>query len=85
VSLVSAAVLGGFVLLVLEVALPSQIFLGFAVGAFAVAGLAAWGEFATGTHAVVFGVASAVAWVALRLVFRNAGDKRLAEGDINRY
>ncbi|MBU3693571.1 MAG: hypothetical protein FGM40_01930 [Rhodocyclaceae bacterium] len=84
-SLAQAAALAGLVFLALEVLLPALIFLGFAGGAFAVAGLAWFGGFETGTYVIVFAVVSAVLWLLLRLAFRHRGDVRAAEGDVNRY
>jgi len=71
--------------LAIEVMLPALIFLGFAGGAFAVAGLAWLGEFRPGTYVTVFAVVSGALWLLMRWVFRHRGDAHSAQGDINRY
>ncbi|RYH06397.1 NfeD family protein [Tropicimonas sp. IMCC6043] len=82
----------GLVLAILEVVVPGWIFLGFAVGAGAVALLlAVGGPFAaamSGSVAlllVVFAVLSVIAWLVMRRVFglRGGGSVKLFDHDIN--
>ena len=83
---VAAALFG-----VLELLAPGYIFLGFAVGAAAMAGLLLLGDPVAGWlpeglpgHLLVFAVLSVLAWVALRRLFRlPKGQVRVFRDDIN--
>lgn len=71
---------------ILEIVLPSAIFLGFALGAGAVAILLALGLLGGSVPwiMVVFALASLIAWVVLRYVFRlGKGDVKVWTTDIN--
>jgi len=63
---------GAFVLSILEVLSPAYIFLGFAMGAFAMGVLLYFGAFislSTPAILLIFAVASLVSWLALRHFF----------------
>jgi membrane protein implicated in regulation of membrane protease activity len=78
---------GGLVLAVLELLAPGFILLGFAIGAVLTGALIWLGVLGGGVPAilVVFGVASAIGWLALRKVFGRPGaeQRRIWERDIN--
>ena len=76
----------GFGLGVLEILAPGYIFLGFAIGAVAVGIFLALGIAVPGLPAlaVIFAVASLVAWVALRrLIGVRDGQAKIWDRDIN--
>ncbi len=63
---------GGLILAILEVLSPVYIFLGFALGAFAVGGLLYFGLLVSLSLPVillVFALVSLISWLALRLIF----------------
>ena len=74
------------ILAIIEVAVPGFIFLGFAVGA-AVTALLVLMPFELGLTALlaVFAIASLMAWVILRKLFRATDDQtRIIHEDINK-
>lgn len=78
--------LGGLGLAILEVLAPGYVFLGFALGAGAVAGLLALGlgPWSVPVLIVVFSILSLLAVVALRRVFpHSSGDVKIWKDDIN--
>ncbi|MEN9314620.1 MAG: hypothetical protein RIS35_1013 [Pseudomonadota bacterium] len=82
-QLLVAAALG---LLILEALIPGFVFAGFAVGAVAVAGVHLVTDASPiALDLIVFSLASAAGFFALRRVFRNRDDARPGDGDVNRY
>ena len=81
-------IIAALLLATLEVVAPSQIFLGFAIGALGV-GLALWGGVlglakSLPLTALVFAILSLVAWIAVRrLVGVRKGQVKVWERDIN--
>lgn len=75
----------GIALAILELLLPGFIFLGFAIGAGVVAVMLLINV--TGGPSVLltsFAVASLIAWIGLKIVFKGPGDQRkLFDRDIN--
>lgn len=82
-------VTAGAALLTLEIILPSFLALGFGIGAWVVAAVAFFApdaQLSLPALLLIWAVASAVTWIALRIVFRNrfsGTDGR--DGDINEY
>ena len=80
-----AWVILGFILGILEIALPGYIFLGFAVGAI-LTGVIVGASIPVGTTALflIFAVSSLVAWIVLRrLVGVRQGQVKIWDRDIN--
>lgn len=78
-------VAGGVALGVLELLAPGHIFLGFAIGAVLMGGLAALGIPGSLPLALlIFAALSLIAWAAVRrLLGRRAGDVKIITRDIN--
>lgn len=80
-------VVAGVVLGILEMLAPAFVLLGFAIGAGIVGAGLGFGlltSFGLPALMMIFAVASLLAWVALRLMFRVKGDKaRTFDYDIN--
>lgn len=83
--------IGGLVLGIFELLVPAFVFLGFAIGA-VLTGVILWlglppsGWMAESLprHALVFGLLSLVAWIALRAIFGiRKGQVKIWEHDIN--
>lgn len=73
-------------LLVVEALVPGFVFAGFAIGALALAVVHLVTDASTmASDLVVFSLASAAGFFALRRVFRNRDDSRPGDGDVNRY
>lgn len=80
--LLGAAIL----LLVVEALVPGFVFAGFAVGALALTVLhLMFDGVAFARDVTVFSVISALAFFALRRVFRRPGDSHASGDDVNRY
>ncbi len=73
------------VLALIELVLPGSLFLGFALGALAMAGVVAFSAMAnTAALLALFAVLSLLAWVALKRVFRRqSSGARVVTHDIN--
>ena len=80
-----AWVILGFILGILEVALPGYIFLGFAVGAVVTGVIVGLGITAGATALfLIFAVVSVVSWIALRrLIGVRQGQVKIWDRDIN--
>ena len=77
----------GVLLLLLELVTQTYVVLGFAVGAFLVAGVQyAAGGFSLGRDILLFALASLAAIVVMRRKFRTRHDQQIRDSDdINRY
>ncbi len=73
------------VLALIELVLPGSIFLGFALGALAMAAVVAFSSLAnTAALLALFAALSLLAWIALKLVFRRqSSGARIVTHDIN--
>ena len=72
-------------LALIELVVPTSIFLGFALGALAMAGVAAFSAI-TNTSALLalFAGLSLIAWIVLKIAFKNqSSGARIVERDIN--
>ncbi len=78
-------VAAALVLALIELVLPGSIFLGFALGALAMAAVVTFSTLAnTAALLALFAVLSLLAWVALKLVFRRqSSGARIVTHDIN--
>ena len=78
---------GAIVLGILEMLAPAFVLLGFAIGAGVVGaglGLGLLGGLTLPALMVVFAIASLLAWIALRMMFRIKGDKpKTFDYDVN--
>lgn len=76
-------------LLIVEILMPTFLALGFGIGAWVVAGVVFFAPVANlslPALLLIWAVASAVTWIALRLVFRNRFSGTDGhDGDINEY
>ncbi|WP_338551087.1 NfeD family protein [Roseovarius phycicola] len=74
------------VLAILELLIPSYIFLGIAVGAAVMAGVVVVAPgLGVSTLMAIFGAVSLVSWLVLRRVFRSPDDQtRIVHEDINK-
>lgn len=84
-SMASVLVAIGFIMIIAEIALPSFLFLGFAIGAFAAAIVVAVFSPIFEIVLVTFALSSLGSFWLLRYVFRHRGDAHGDGEDVNNF